>query len=99
MLRWSLRDEVPVIQINERSRFIGFVNPILDGSIGLYVRSVNDPNAAILERTSVSLRTVEAMDLIWRGASYDRYLFQEMTNWKPSSSLLATDLFQSARPH
>jgi hypothetical protein len=99
MLRWSLRDQVPVIQINERSRFIGFVNPVLDGPIGLYVRSVNDPNASILEKTNVSLQTVDTTNLIWRGVSYDKYLFQEMTNWKPSSSLLATDLFESARPH
>src|SRR5215469_4004872 len=40
MLRWFLKDRVPVIQVNERGRFQGFAGPGMDriaGRTGLYV--------------------------------------------------------------
>jgi 4-amino-4-deoxy-L-arabinose transferase-like glycosyltransferase len=99
MLRWHLRDtDVPVVQLNERRRFIGFAEPALDG-IGLYLGSKGDPDAAILATTSAELRTIKELDLIWRGTSYDTYVAQTLTNWKPVLSPPPGDPFERAHPH
>ena len=40
MLRWYFADRVPVIQINERNRYLGFRDPDMNsirGHTGLYV--------------------------------------------------------------
>jgi 4-amino-4-deoxy-L-arabinose transferase-like glycosyltransferase len=100
ILRWHLRDSgVPVVQVNERARFIGFVEPSLEGPVGLYVGAEGDPAAAILARTSADLRTVGKIHLIWRGVSYDTYVFQKLTDWKPALSPPSDDPFETAHPH
>src|SRR5579871_2775866 len=48
MLRWFLRDRVPVVQINERGRYVGFREPNMDqirGHTGIYVAREPDNNA------------------------------------------------------
>ena len=100
LLRWHLRDSaVPVVQVNERRRYIGFVEPTLDGSVGLYVRADGDPDAAILAKTRAVLQSIGKIDLTWRGVAYDTYRFQTVTNWKPTLSLPPTDPFEGAHPH
>ena len=45
MMRWYFKDRVPVIQINERGRFMGFRDPGMDrirGHAGLYI--VREPD-------------------------------------------------------
>jgi 4-amino-4-deoxy-L-arabinose transferase-like glycosyltransferase len=100
MLRWHLRyTTVPVVQVNERRRYIGFAEPVLDGSVGLYVAPKGDPDAAIMAKTSARLQNVGEIDLTWRGVAYDTYQFQKLTNWKPAPSPPAGDPFERAHPH
>ncbi|HZR86997.1 MAG TPA: glycosyltransferase family 39 protein [Bradyrhizobium sp.] len=99
LLRWHLRDVVPVVQVNERRRFIGFAEPVLDGPVGLYVGPKGDPEGAVLGNTSAHLLTVGEVDLSWRGISYDTYVFQRLTNWKPILSPSSNDPLERAHPH
>jgi 4-amino-4-deoxy-L-arabinose transferase-like glycosyltransferase len=100
LLRWHLRDAVaPVVQVNERRRYLGFAEPALDGSVGLYVAPRGDPDGAILAKTSALLQNIEDIDLTWRGVVYDTYRFQKLTNWKPTLSPPANDPFERAHPH
>ena len=100
LLRWHLRDAAgPVVQVNERRRYIGFAEPTLGGSVGLYVAPKGDPESAILAKTSAVLKNIGEIDLTWRGVSYDTYLFQKLTNWKPTLSPPPNDPFERAHPH
>jgi hypothetical protein len=100
LLRWHLRDAaIPTVQVNERRRYIGFTEPTLDGSVGLYVRADGDPDAAILQKTSAALEDVGEIDLTWRGTAYDAYRFQKLTNWKPTLLPPPNDPFERAHPH
>ena len=95
MLRRHLKDAVPVVQLNERARYIGFREPRLDGPVGLYVAPrIN--RAALWERTSATLQTVGTTDLIWR---YDVYTFHRLTGWKPAQSLASGDPLFVVRPN
>ncbi|MBV9559101.1 MAG: hypothetical protein JOY90_01360 [Bradyrhizobium sp.] len=99
-MRWHLRQAgVPVVQVDERRRFIGFAEPALDGPVGLYVAPKDDPEAAILSKTSAMLRPAGETDLTWRGTVYDTYLFQKLTDWKPVLSPPPNDPFATAHPH
>lgn len=98
MLRWHLKDAVPVVQLNERARYIGFREPRLDGPVGLYVAPrIN--RAALWEKTSATLQTVGTADLIWRGFRYDVYTFHRLTGWKPAQSLAPGDPLFVVRPN
>jgi 4-amino-4-deoxy-L-arabinose transferase-like glycosyltransferase len=100
LLRWHLRDAaVPTVQVNERRRYIGFAEPTLDGSVGLYVRANGDPDASILGNTNAVLQNVREIDQTWRGVAYDTYRFYKLTNWKPALSLPPNDTFERAHPH
>ena len=99
MLRWHLKDTVPVAQINERARYIGFREPILDGPTGLYVASRSDRHRAFPDNAGAALETVGEADLNWRGFRYDVYTLQKLTGWKPVLSPAAGDPFYVARPN
>jgi len=88
-----------VVQVNERRRYVGFAEPTLDGSIGLYVASEGDPDAAIMAKTSAVLQPAGGIELTWRRVSYDRYRFQKLTNWTPVLSPPPNDPFERAHPH
>ena len=99
MLRWHLRDSVPVVEINERARFIGFRQPELAGPLGLYVAPKNAPEAADWKTTDAVLRPVGETDLVWRGVVYDTYEFQAVSGWRPSLAHLPGDPLFTAHPH
>lgn len=99
MLRWHLRDAVPVVQLNERARYIGFREPPLDGLVGLYVAPEFNRHAALWQKTNAMLQTVGTADLVWRGFRYDVYRFQRLTGWKPAPSLGLDDPLFVARPN
>ena len=86
MLRWILRDRVPVVQINQRSRFIGFRDPGLasrQGDKGLYIARASDPNDPDLAFTTATLKPVGRVDRIWRGTLIESYQTQTMSGWMP----------------
>lgn len=61
MLRWHLRDAVPVMQINERVRYIGFGNPVLDGPVGLYVALKENARADVWHGPTSASQDREAL--------------------------------------
>ncbi|OPH83889.1 glycosyltransferase family 39 protein [Nitrobacter vulgaris] len=88
MLRWYLRDRVPVIQINERSRFLGFRDPGCDmiaGHAGLYVAREPD-DASILASTAAVLTPLGQVQRTWRGRVMDTYVLEKLTGWTPDLS-------------
>ena len=55
MLRWYLKDRVPVVQINERGRFLGFRDPgmnLIRGHTGLYVAREPDQTNPVWAATT-----------------------------------------------
>ncbi|MGQ0684409.1 MAG: glycosyltransferase family 39 protein [Bradyrhizobium sp.] len=99
MLRWHLRDAVPVVQINERARYIGLPNPALDGAVGLYVAPKDNPRAGVWNGAAATLQAAGQADLAWRGIVYDVYAFQKVTGWKPVFSPAPGDPLYAARPN
>jgi hypothetical protein len=97
MLRWHLRDAVPVVQVNERSRYIGFRNPVLDGPVGLYV-APKDAGLSAWSGIDATLQPAGRADLSWRGTTYDIYAFQKVTGWKPVLSPAPDDPLYHAHP-
>jgi 4-amino-4-deoxy-L-arabinose transferase-like glycosyltransferase len=87
MLRWHLRDRgVPVIQINERARFIGFRDPdmsLVEGHAGLYVAREEDDAGPVFALTSAVLEPVGRVDRSWRGSVMSSYALKKLTGWTP----------------
>jgi 4-amino-4-deoxy-L-arabinose transferase-like glycosyltransferase len=99
MLRWHLRDTVPVVQINERARYIGFRDPKLDGDTALYVAPKGNRNLVLWDKTSAVLQTIGQADLSWRGVTYDVYELQKVTGFRPVLSPSPGDPFYVAAPN
>lgn len=69
-LRWHLKDSIPVVQVNERSRFIGFrdsASAAMKSGIGLYVDSAPNDGNVIETKTPATLKLVGQADRTWRG--------------------------------
>ena len=89
MLRWYLGDRVPVIQINERNRFLGFGDPGMDligGHPGLYVGREPDNSSPLWAATTAVREPLERVDRRWRGIVMDTYALEKLTNWTPELS-------------
>lgn len=101
MLRWQLRERIPVVQINERNRYIGFRTPdaAIAGPAGLYIAPKDENVNEIWKATTAVLEPVGLAELTWRGVRYDTYLMQKLTDWKPELSPAPGDPFFSSRPH
>ncbi len=99
MLRWHLRDAVPVIQLNERARYVGFHAPALDGNVALYVAPEGNRNLVLWDKTGAQRQTVGKVDLAWRGVIYDVYMLQKVTGFKPVLSPPPSDPLYFAAPN
>jgi 4-amino-4-deoxy-L-arabinose transferase-like glycosyltransferase len=89
MMRWYFNGRVPVIQINERGRFMGFRDPGMDviaGHTGLYVAREPDDANPVWTSTSAVRVPLEQVERVWRGTVMDRYALQKLTNWTPQLS-------------
>jgi hypothetical protein len=89
MMRWYFNGRVPVIQINERGRFMGFRDPGMNaiaGHTGLYVAREPDEANPVWAATSAVRVPLERVDRKWRGTVMDRYALQKLTDWTPQLS-------------
>jgi len=89
MLRWYFRDRVPVIQINERGRFLGFRDPgmnLIRGHTGLYVGREPDNANPLWTSTTAVREPLERVDRSWRGIVMDTYALEKLTGWTPELS-------------
>ena len=86
MLRWFLGDRVPVIQINERNRYLGFRDPgigLIEGHTGLYVAREPDDKSPVWASTTAVRVPLQRVDRVWRGTVMDTYALEKLTGWTP----------------
>ncbi|MEA2783595.1 MAG: hypothetical protein QOK29_5154 [Rhodospirillaceae bacterium] len=86
MLRWYFRDRVPVVQINERGRFLGFRDPgmnLIKGHTGLYVAREPDQTNPVWAATTAVRTPVAQVQRSWRGMVMDTYALEKLTGWTP----------------
>jgi 4-amino-4-deoxy-L-arabinose transferase-like glycosyltransferase len=89
MLRWYFKDRVPVVQINERGRFLGFRDPGMDsikGHIGLYVAREPDQTNPVWGATTAVRTPLGQVERSWRGMVMDTYALEKLTGWTPDLS-------------
>ena len=89
MLRWYFKDRVPVIQINERGRFLDFRDPGMNsirGHTGLYVAREPDNTNSLWAATTAVREPLERVERSWRGIVMDTYALEKLTNWTPELS-------------
>jgi hypothetical protein len=86
MLRWVLKDRVPVVQINERGRFLGFRDPGMNsirGQTGLYVAREPDQTNPVWASTTALRTPLAQVERSWRGMVMDSYALEKLTGWTP----------------
>jgi 4-amino-4-deoxy-L-arabinose transferase-like glycosyltransferase len=91
MLRWFFGDRLPVVQINERGRYLGFRDPdmnLIRGHTGLYVgrEPDNHPANPLWASTTAIREPLERVDRVWRGIVMDTYALEKFTGWTPELS-------------
>jgi 4-amino-4-deoxy-L-arabinose transferase-like glycosyltransferase len=86
MLRWYFNGRVPVIQISERERFVGFRDPgmkLIAGHVGLYVGREPDNTSPLWASINAVREPLERVDRSWRGIVMDTYALEKLTGWTP----------------
>jgi 4-amino-4-deoxy-L-arabinose transferase-like glycosyltransferase len=87
MMRWYFREtNTPVVQINERGRFLGFADPGMDqikGHAGLYVAREPDNHSALWDFIPARREPLERVNRIWRGGVMDTYSLEKLEGWTP----------------
>jgi hypothetical protein len=89
MLRWYFNGRVPVVQINERGRFMGFRDPgmnAIEGHVGLYVGREPENSGPVWSATTAVREPLERVERIWRGIVMDTYVLEKLTGWTPELS-------------
>ncbi len=89
MLRWYFNGRVPVVQINERGRFMGFRDPgmgLIRDHAGLYVAREPDNANPLWTSIPVVREPLERVDRSWRGIVMDTYALEKLTGWTPELS-------------
>ncbi len=85
MLRWHLKG-VPVVQINERKRFLGFADPgmkLIEGHTGLFIAREPDNRLPLWSSIGGVRAPLERVDRVWRGAVMDTYDVEKLTGFTP----------------
>jgi 4-amino-4-deoxy-L-arabinose transferase-like glycosyltransferase len=101
MLRWFFNGRVPVIQINERDRFLGFRDPgmaLIKGHSGLYVGREPDNLSPLWAATAAVREPLERVDRSWRGIVMDTYALEKLTGWTPELAPPPDSPLYRARP-
>jgi 4-amino-4-deoxy-L-arabinose transferase-like glycosyltransferase len=101
MLRWYLRDRAPVVQINERKRFLGFADPgmkRIDGHVGLFIAREPDNRLPIWSAVGGAREPIDEVKRVWRGVVMDVYDIEKLTGWTPDLSPPASSPLFPARP-
>jgi 4-amino-4-deoxy-L-arabinose transferase-like glycosyltransferase len=101
MLRWFFNGRVPVIQINERDRFLGFRDPgmnLVKGHTGLYVGREPDNLSPLWSATTAIKQPLERVDRSWRGVVMDTYALEKLTGWTPELAPPPNSPLYRARP-
>jgi 4-amino-4-deoxy-L-arabinose transferase-like glycosyltransferase len=86
MLRWYFKDRLPVVQINERGRFLGFRDPginLIGGHTGLYVVREPDQTNPVWASTTAVRTPLGQVERSWRGMVMDTYALEKLTGWTP----------------
>ena len=89
MLRWELRDRVPVIQINERARFMDFKDPGMARvreRLGLYVVRGADVDNPLWAMTPARREPRGDVVRSWRGLTMEVYAVGTISGWTPELS-------------
>jgi hypothetical protein len=89
MMRWYFKDRVPVIQINERGRFMGFRDPGMDrvrGHAGIHIVREPDKDGPVWDSLPAAREPLERVDRVWRGRLMDTYVLEKVTGWTPNLS-------------
>jgi 4-amino-4-deoxy-L-arabinose transferase-like glycosyltransferase len=89
MLRWYFNGRVPVVQINERERYLGFRDPgmnLIRGHTALYVGREPDNTSPLWDSTTAVREPLERVDRSWRGIVMDTYALEKLTGWTPELS-------------
>ena len=101
MLRWYFNGRVPVLQINERDRFLGFRDPgmnLVRGHTGLYVGREPDNSHPLWRSTTAIKQPLERVDRSWRGMVMDTYVLEKLTGFTPELSPPPDSPLYRARP-
>lgn len=102
MLRWHLKDSIPVVQVTERSRFLGFNDDnetsAIRSGIGLYVDTWPGQGNIIETGTPALVEIVGGADQVWRGVVIDRFIFKTIRGWTPDLSPPRDTLFYNWHP-
>ena len=77
---------MPVVQINERGRFLGFRDPgmnLIKGQTGLYVAREPDQTNPVWTATTAVRTPLGRVERSWRGMVMDSYALERLTGWTP----------------
>jgi 4-amino-4-deoxy-L-arabinose transferase-like glycosyltransferase len=89
MMRWYFNGVLPVVQINERGRFMGFADPGMDrirDHAGLYIARGGDSGNPVWASTTAVRQPLGQIDRVWRGTVMDTYTLEKLTGWTPELS-------------
>jgi 4-amino-4-deoxy-L-arabinose transferase-like glycosyltransferase len=101
MLRWHLKGRVPIVQINERKRFMGFVGPdmkLIEGHTGIFIAREPDNVLPIWSNVGGVRTPLDRVNRVWRGTVMDVYDLETLTGFVPDLSPPEDSPMFPARP-
>jgi 4-amino-4-deoxy-L-arabinose transferase-like glycosyltransferase len=101
MLRWHLKGRVPIVQINERKRFMGFSRPdmkLIEGHTGIFIAREPDNRLPIWSGVGGVRTPLDRVDRVWRGTVMDVYDLETLSGFVPELSPSEDSPMFPARP-